>query len=409
MIVTSVANIFNLKENNLLLKETNFDWSLVNFEEIPTDCVFCLNFKFKTFSDIWNNCEQFYWPKNIDGSDAKVTVDNKFLLHSTIQTNLNLTPPNNEIDQLLKVDFKIPEDVYNNFIQVLSESVRIRCHNHRNRCRNCINTDKICDHAIVAILFSGGIDSTILAIFSHNAIPINRPIDLINVAFTSDAPDRKTGLDAWNELCFLFPKRQWNFIEVNIDSTELSHYRSERIGHLIYPKLTIMDDSIGCSLWFASRGQGVLNTNGENYKTTSRIVLIGIGADELLGGYSRHRVAFGKNGNWLALINEIITDINRLPSRNLGRDDRVIADHGIEARFPYLDELVINFLLPLPIWYKTNLYLNRGFGEKWLLRLVAQKLGLKNNSNNIKRAIQFGSKIVSHQSSKVTGTDLTKY
>jgi len=32
-------------------------------------------------------------------------------------------------------------------------------------------------------------------------------------------------------------------------------------------------------------------------------MLSGLGADELLGGYSRHKTAF-KRGGWLALLNE---------------------------------------------------------------------------------------------------------
>lgn len=37
--------------------------------------------------------------------------------------------------------------------------------------------------ARVAVLFSGGIDSTILACLAHRHIPLDEPIDLLNVAF----------------------------------------------------------------------------------------------------------------------------------------------------------------------------------------------------------------------------------
>lgn len=61
------------------------------------------------------------------------------------------------------------------------------------------------------------------------------------------------------------------------------------------------------------------------------MVLSGIGADELLAGYSRHRVCFEKHG-LEGLNEELRMELDRISSRNLGRDDRVIGDHSKEAR-----------------------------------------------------------------------------
>lgn len=63
------------------------------------------------------------------------------------------------------------------------------------------------------------------------------------------------------------------------------------------------------------------------------MVLAGMGADEQLAGYSHHRVAFEKRG-WPGLVEEVERDVARISTRNLGRDDRCISDHGREARFP---------------------------------------------------------------------------
>lgn len=45
-------------------------------------------------------------------------------------------------------------------------------------------------------------------------------------------------------------------------------------------------------------------------------------------------------GGLEALGREIAMDVGRLSYRNLGRDDRVVADHGKDGRYPFLDEEV---------------------------------------------------------------------
>lgn len=76
----------------------------------------------------------------------------------------------------------------------------------------------------------------------------------------------------------------------------------------------------------------------------------------------------------------------------LGRDDRIISDHGKEARFPYLCTRVVKHLCQLQINVKMDMRYGRGVGEKLLLRQVARRLGLLQACRNWKRAIQFGAK-----------------
>jgi len=90
-------------------------------------------------------------------------------------------------------------------------------------------------------------------------------------------------------------------------------------------------------------------------------------------------------------------DFSRLWKRNLGRDDRVVSDHGREARFPYLDENVVTFLHQLPLQRICDLSLPKGIGYKKLLRHVGKRLGLTHSTSLVKRAIQFGTRIANEK------------
>ena len=67
--------------------------------------------------------------------------------------------------------------------------------------------------------------------------------------------------------------------------------------------------SLAMALYFAARGVGKVRssptTHPEPYTSTARVLLNGLGSDELLGGYGRHRTAYGAGG-WPAVIDEVI-------------------------------------------------------------------------------------------------------
>ncbi|CAN4124600.1 unnamed protein product [Withania somnifera] len=264
----------------------------------------------------------------------------------------------------------------------------------------------------VAVLFSGGLDSMILAALLDKCMDAKYEIDLLNVSFDGPfAPDRISARAGLKELQKIAPSRRWKLVEIDADLLKLTS-ETKHVMSLINPASTYMDLNIGIALWLAASGDGCLQDETDNddtcdrfkYKSAARILLVGAGADEQCAGYGRHRTKY-RNGSWLGLNDEMKLDMQRIWKRNLGRDDRCIADNGKEARFPFLDEDVIRILLDIPLWEIADLDQPIGIGDKKILREVAHLLGISEAASLPKRAIQFGSRIARESNRKSFGSN----
>jgi len=261
-----------------------------------------------------------------------------------------------------------------------------------------------------------------LARLAHDILPLDEHIDLLNVAFENPrihksggnrpnpeytpyelCPDRVTGRSSYAELVRVCPERSWRFIAIDIPYTATLEHR-ETVITLMYPHNTEMDLSIASALYFAARGVGQLSDTASGVKTpytsTARVLISGLGADEIFAGYTRHATAY-RRGGFEALLDEMAIDVARLGKRNLGRDDRVMSHWGKEVRFPYLDESLLGWALDAAVDLKC------GFGEsqtgsaissdglsssslpsdKKVLRCLASKLGMPGVAREKKRAV----------------------
>ncbi|KAI0786005.1 asparagine synthase-domain-containing protein [Abortiporus biennis] len=377
--------------------------NVYDLEELSTEYIFSLDFAVMEHSN--------------------VCATHSSELAELAKVNRTLPPADSPLVQDLD---HIPEHLVaavGNFIEHLDKSVMLRVKNIPQE-----PSDK--GKARVAVLFSGGIDSTMLAFLASRHAEPGEPIDLLNVAFENPrkilvqaegnigglpkrekkqklkdrvdyssidvsyhVPDRATGLQEVEELRRLCPDRTWNFVEINVPYEESQGAR-QTVEALMWPGKTVMDLSLAIALYFAARGAGQIRSHPgadpHPYTTPARVLLNGLGSDELLGGYGRHRTAF-KMGGWQAIIDELQLELDRIPTRNLGRDDRMISSHGRETRHPFLSLSVVKFLADLPVHLKLDPRLPPGLGEKMLLRLAARKVGLVEASSRKKRAMQFGS------------------
>ena len=255
--------------------------------------------------------------------------------------------------------------------------------------------------ARVAVLFSGGLDSAVLAALAADALPDGEPLDLLSICFLDGAsPDRAAALDCAAELRASRPSRTFNFISIDA-SYSAARANAAAILRTLSPAATHLDFNLGVALSSVARGEGKLVGSGARVRSSARALISGLGADELLGGYVRHRTAFQRGGN-AALVSELEADCARLWLRNCGRDDRAVAAQGKEARWPFLDENVCAVIAALPLSDIVDFSLPAGEGDKRILRNIARGLGIPRTAARVKRAMHFGSG-VAKLSNKIAG------
>ncbi|KAJ1811669.1 hypothetical protein LPJ75_004036 [Coemansia sp. RSA 2598] len=386
------------------------------WEELPAQRVFCLDLRCESLPFSYSSCiATYHWAYRDQVPPVTAEAFQPTIPFGQVVLDQQQTPSDPELR--LEDGFPTTSDEWRPYVDglqaVLSQSIR-------QRVESIPIQDNDPSAPRVGILFSGGVDCITIAALLTQMLPQTEPIELFNVSFENprqtkahgassskyNVPDRLTGIQGWRELCRIDPLREWRFVQVDVPYSQVLEYRSH-IRRLLVPSDTVMDMSIGMAIWFAARGIGnaVSDTGAETpYTGKAKVLLLGMGADEQLGGYSRHRSAWDRGGIE-ALGLEIRLDVQRIATRNLGRDDRVVSDTSKEARYPFLAAAVVDYLSTVPIGRKMDMRLPRGIGEKLLLRMLARRLGLMQASVLAKRAIQFGARTAKMESSNTKGQD----
>lgn len=219
---------------------------------------------------LWFNTRLTPWID--DASGAGMPPEQKVVFLELLQLaelKKSLTP-----GEILEKAVIILEPLVDKFLTLLRNSVKLRIQAVAPYCKNCVRNlldPSPCGHSRVGVLFSGGLDSTVL---SYLAIEVLEKVDLLSVAFSKDddfsVPDRLTAVASHAMLQDIFPNKTINLVLVNQTKEDVQELRSSRIKTLISPLKSVIDDSVGCCLWFAARGAGL---------SSVRTVLLGSGND----------------------------------------------------------------------------------------------------------------------------------
>lgn len=219
-------------------------------------------------------------------------------------------------------------------------------------------------HIKVGVLFSGGIDSTLIA----------KTLQDMHIDFTcyTSHVNNPQGDKAHDLVASQRVAQKYGFPLTIIDVTEdqiptLAKTVTQEIEEAHAVKVGVGMPFYGCAQAAAQDG--------------CKVIFSGLGAEELFAGYKRHKDSKDIN-------DECINGLLWMYERDLYRDDVLTMRQGVELRLPMLDRKLIEFALSIP----SELKIRQGV-EKFILRKAALKLGLEEvDAMRPKKAAQYGSK-----------------
>lgn len=222
------------------------------------------------------------------------------------------------------------------------------------------------DNKEIAIAFSGGLDSSIIAYMLSkygNVIGYN------------------IGFNEFGEKWMNIAEYTAEQIGIKLRKIKISikniKNELENLIKCIEEKKEISIE-IGLPIFFLAK-----KISEDGFKKT----FFGQGADELFGGYKRYLILANSN-NYKKLKEEMLKDLLELYSTNLERDCKILMNFGLIPIYPYLCKKIVEYTLGLPIKFKINENKER----KAILKKIGEKIGLPKNILEMqKKAIQYSS------------------
>ncbi|MBN1275670.1 diphthine--ammonia ligase [Candidatus Woesearchaeota archaeon] len=213
------------------------------------------------------------------------------------------------------------------------------------------------------ILFSGGIDSTIIA-------KTCKDLGVKATCYTAVAENPR-GKEPHDLVTAkeVAAKHRFKHEVVRVDESNIPQL-AEETANLIEEAHAVK----------VAVGMPFLAAAKQARKDGCKVLFSGLGAEELYAGYQRHKHAQDVN-------DECYAGLLWLYERDLYRDDVITMRNGLELRLPFLDKELTKQALTIP----GSLKLKDG-KEKYLLRKAALLLGIdEQDAFRPKKAAQYGS------------------
>ena len=212
-----------------------------------------------------------------------------------------------------------------------------------------------------ALLFSGGLDSTIIAKMLKD---LGKEFTCYVAGTSDNAPDVIAAKEIAKELDLT--------LKVTIVPKEGVEDYIRRIAPLIEDN-NVVKIGVALPLYIAAQ---------QAKKDGNKVIFSGSGADELFAGYARY-----KEGNLKDLNKDCFSDILKIYEKNCYRDDVITMNNNLELRVPFLDKEVVEFALNIAPEEKIK----NGI-DKYILRKLAEEIGIsKAFAQRKKKAAQYGS------------------